>query len=625
MIIKIKIKCILDLICIYFFLNIPKKKSQIAMRDFGFRILFLRIHRYYSIQFVTGMMTSSLRESHVDEDKILRVLVVDNSNAEDELQLGEKDQHGIENVKKKVELDGLVQALRADILGELAPDELVPIFKWRRNSYIPHDFHERDYKFGNVNLFSDRNGMLTPMDVFMEATQLDRLITDIIVPESIRYAKHNSRLFTTDPAEIKAFLGMNFVMSSHVLPNIGSYWHSDDGEGVPFVYNIMSRSRFEQIIQNLHFVDNEDQSQATDKAYKIRPVVQHFNCSFQKAMNNSKKQTIGERVIKFKGSSGNKKLNIDNKPKERGFKMLCRTDSTTGYLFECDFYGRKMNNESCLGEHVVLNMTKQLNGLGCEIFLDTYFNNPALQYRLMQQDIKACGIVRVDGKYIPKTLPMDRTMQRGDIYAESFQGISFVKWMDAKAVHMLTNFISPVQRRFVKRKEPKSEELVNVSCPEVVAMFNEHAGGVKLMEQRKTCYEIDRLAKIKYYLCLFFDLLDIGMNNAYLLYVKLHEAQRMEGPLLSSVEYRQHVAQELTKEIPRRQPISPVLGTSSLLTHKMRKAKKSKKCINCAEILLERRTYYECTTCNVHLCFTKNRNCFEDYHEYKEFLRAKTL
>ena len=43
-------------------------------------------------------------------------------------------------------------------------------------------------------------------------------------------------------------------------------------------------------------------------------------------------------------------------------------------------------------------------------------------------------------------------------------------------------------------------------------------GGVDLTDQLKECYEIDGRSRIKYYMRIFFDLIDIGTNNSYIVY-----------------------------------------------------------------------------------------------------------
>lgn len=569
------------------------------------------------------------REFHIrdDADEILQLLMADDSDGEDELQLDEEDQQFIaqdmENGIAIVEIEDSVQESHIPDIISQETFEDIPKFSWRRNAYVPHVFAETEYEFGRINVLSDRQDMLKPMDIFMDVTQLDKLVNEIVVIESVRYAEQNGRVFTVDSEEMKAFFGMNFVMSYHVLPTIRNYWSTDQDMGVPFIANVMPRSRFEQIRENLHFCNNDTQSQASDRAYKIRPVMEHFNLCFQKAMNNSKRQSIDEHMVKFKGHNIMKQY-ISNKPIKWGFKMWCRAESSTGYLFQFDLYtGKKRNTEVGLGESVVLSLTEQLKGLGCEVYFDNFFNSPALQYKLMKQNIKACGTVRTNRKNVPKSLPLDKNMKRGDVYAESSNGISFVKWMDTRSVHMLTNFISPVPTGTVKRRRIGTAEKINVTCPEVIIYYNKYMGGVDLMDQRKACYEVDRKAKIKYYLRLVFDLLDIALNNAYVVYVKLHEAQRVEGPLLSSLEFRQHIARGLINNYTCRQRSRPTVVTTerqrigtkqNLPAHNMQKAEKMKRCANCAKRRIENRTHNICAMCNVHLCFTTNRNCFAEYH-----------
>lgn len=113
---------------------------------------------------------------------------------------------------------------------------------------------------------------------------------------------------------------MNFVMSYHVLPTIRNYWSIDEDMGVPFTANVIPRTRLEQSCQNLHYCYNDGQSQVSNRAYKIRPVMQHFNLYFQKAMNNSKRQSIDEHMIKFIRHNIMEQY-ITNKPIEWGLKM----------------------------------------------------------------------------------------------------------------------------------------------------------------------------------------------------------------------------------------------------------------------------------------------------------------
>lgn len=148
-------------------------------------------------------------------------------------------------------------------------------------------------------------------------------------------------------------------------------------------------------------------------------------------------------------------------------------------------------------------------------------------------------------------------------------------------------------------------------------------GGVDLMDQKKVTYEVDRKSKIKYYLRLFFDLLDIAMNNAYIVYEKLHV--EIEGQLLTSLEFRQVVAKAMIGSFSIRKHALPSTSMTkkrihniglkkSMPSHVMEKTTSRKRCVQCAKSGVENRTNNICDICNVHLCFTANRNCFVDFH-----------
>lgn len=592
------------------------------------------------------------------DNEVEQYLMADNSDTEDGLILDEEDQSFLEQAIQAgisevvIEPAQQPQSTQAEchsssssvmVVDATGPNEAtdtlnststhssvpdpVPKFNWKNNSYRPYSFSDSDYEFGKINILQDST-RIKPIDVFEAVTNVNSLIEKIIIPETLRYAHNNGSVFTTDIHEIKAFLGMNYVMGYHVLPTMRSYWSTEPDMGVPYIASVMPLSRFEELRRNLHFCNNETQpppvSPRFDRAYKIRLVIDHFNSSFQSDMNNTVTQSVDEHMVKFKGHNIMKQY-MQNKPVKRGFKMWCRADARTGYLFQFDIYtGKKRTGpEIGLGESVVFQLTQQLVGLGCEIYFDNFFNSPMLQYTLAQQNIKSCGTVRIQRKHIPKNLPLDRDMKRGDIYATSFEGISFIKWMDNRAVHLLTNFLSPIPTQKVKRKQVGSSQSLEIKCPVIVHKYNQNMGGVDLMDQKKVTYEVDRKSKIKYYLRLFFDLLDIAMNNAYIVYEKLHV--EIEGQLLTSLEFRQVVAKAMIGSFSIRKHALPSTSMTkkrihniglkkSMPSHVMEKTTSRKRCVQCAKSGVENRTNNICDICNVHLCFSANRNCFVDFH-----------
>ena len=106
-------------------------------------------------------------------------------------------------------------------------------------------------------------------------TGLEELL-ELIVEQSNLYAHQNGRNFTVTKEELKAFLGINFVMAINKLPTIAEYWRVDNLIGNDGIQNTMIRNRFCEILQNLHFAYNRKDNK-TDKAFKMRPVIDHLN------------------------------------------------------------------------------------------------------------------------------------------------------------------------------------------------------------------------------------------------------------------------------------------------------------------------------------------------------------
>ena len=215
----------------------------------------------------------------------------------------------------------------------------------------------------------------------------------MIVEQSNLYAHQNGRNFTVTKEELKAFLGINFVMAINKLPTIAEYWRVDNLIGNDGIQNTMFRNRCE-ILQNLHFADNRKDDK-TDKAFKVRPVIDHLNWKVSEVLSKNSEQSIDEHMVKFKGGSGMKQY-IKSKPIKWGFKFWFRCSSKSGYLYQMDVYlGRKQTPAFNLGfwEEVVLQLTKDLEQSFCIAYFDNFFNSQKLIEKLFQKGIYGIGTV----------------------------------------------------------------------------------------------------------------------------------------------------------------------------------------------------------------------------------------
>ena len=67
------------------------------------------------------------------------------------------------------------------------------------------------------------NETVPPIEIFSLVTVLEELL-ELIVEQLNLYAHQNGRNFTVTKEELKAFLGINFVMAINKSPTIADYW-----------------------------------------------------------------------------------------------------------------------------------------------------------------------------------------------------------------------------------------------------------------------------------------------------------------------------------------------------------------------------------------------------------------
>ena len=146
----------------------------------------------------------------------------------------------------------------------------------------------------------------------------------------------------------KVFLGISFVMVINKSSTIAEYWRVDNLIGNYGIQNTMIRNRFCEILQNLHFADNRKDDK-TDKAFKMRPVIDYLNSKFSEVLSNDSEQSIDEYMVQSKGISEMKQY-TNSKPIKLGFKLWFRSWRKSGYLYQMDIYlGRKQTPEFNVG------------------------------------------------------------------------------------------------------------------------------------------------------------------------------------------------------------------------------------------------------------------------------------
>ena len=454
-----------------------------------------------------------------------------------------------------------------------------------------------------------------PVKLFYSYSDFSILCSKIAT-ESIRYALQKGRTYTVTDREIEVFIAITYFMGLKKLPALRDYWRTDE-LGVPFVRNSMSRDRYEEIRANLHFANNLDPLHASDKAAKIRPLIEHFNIIYQRYSKAVSHQSVDEHMVKFKGHHSMKQY-VKNKPIKWGFKFWLRCDAITGYLFEFDIYtGRKDTPELGLGENVVMDLTKKLKDTGVSIFADNYFSSPTLAVLLRDRGINYVGVVRKDRKGLP-AFKDDKKMARGDheMFFCKEENLMALKWIDNKSVHIISSIIN-AETSHAERRVKGQKEKVRVECPELIKMYNKHMGGVDINDRMKSTHEQDRRGR-RYYLRLAFDMLDQLMVNSRIVFNTLNTENQ-----LNAKEYQLVIARGIVDGFTSRSrsasaaPIKVKQSISSkvVVVDHMPIFGSRDRCKYCWKIGVDLKSYIHCSTCNIALCLNKDRNCFQEYHQ----------
>ena len=117
-----------------------------------------------------------------------------------------------------------------------------------------------------------------PFLIFEGITNLNELVKRICGQTNI-YATQNGREFATNREEIRAFLDINYIMSISKLPNVKWYCRVNSHLSNDGLRNAMTRNRFMNLLQSLHFTDNQP-ADKSDKAYKLHIFINHLNKAF---------------------------------------------------------------------------------------------------------------------------------------------------------------------------------------------------------------------------------------------------------------------------------------------------------------------------------------------------------
>ncbi|CAF3853099.1 unnamed protein product [Rotaria sp. Silwood1] len=502
---------------------------------------------------------------------------------------------------------------------------------------------------------ADFTGALPPPPIHEELEPIDYFYS-MFGKESITLMTNQSNLYSTQmnpnkplcvsENEMKRFIGILLMTGVYSFPQQRYFWMN--ATRVESITSAMSRDRFLQIKRNIHVVDNANQLDSNDpnfdRAYKVRPLLNIVKENFRK-IAKEEKLSADEQIIPFKGRSIMKQ-HMPKKPHRWGYKMFILAGSDSGICYDFKFYtGKEGKPEHGLCTQVVLDLCETVpRSINHKLFCDNFYTTIRLQVELHKLGIYAVGTVR------PNRLPglimkneKDLSLEgRGamDHRVAEVDGVQIcaVKWYDNKVVNCLSTLHACHPVDFVQRWSNKEKKHIQVKRPNIIKAYNQHMGGVDLLDMLISLYRVNVRSQ-KYYIKIIFHLMDLSLVNAWLLYRRHCSQQKIpKKNIMSLLTFRVNVAEALLQSNPSPPP-TVKRGRPSLqsITSDQTSPKSSRATPNpppsknirmdkfdhwpihiekgrCRNPGCTGQTRISCSKCKLRLCLNDKNNCFIEYH-----------
>ena len=184
-------------------------------------------------------------------------------------------------------------------------------------------------------------------------------------------------------------------------------------------------------------------------------------------------------------------------------------------------------------------LLKGLEGRGHHVYTENYYSGPALFSELHDLGFGACGTVRVNRRGLPPE--MKTTLAKGDtISAQVDDSMMALKWMDKRAVSMLSTIHDNSMTTKVRRTRRAVGGQEEVRKPVVVEQYNKYMGGVDRSDQLLSYYGFSHRT-VKWWKRAAFHLIDMAIVNAYI----MHTSSTTTGKKLTHEQFRIELAKEL--------------------------------------------------------------------------------
>uniref|UniRef100_H3GV95 PiggyBac transposable element-derived protein domain-containing protein n=1 Tax=Phytophthora ramorum TaxID=164328 RepID=H3GV95_PHYRM len=311
------------------------------------------------------------------------------------------------------------------------------------------------------------------------------------------------------PHELCRFVGL--LIARTIAPNHGKlshHWKTTDEGSIPrgAVGSVLRRDRFMEISRNLHFNPNGDPRATTDRAWKIRKVVEMLQRTFERGYVAPSHLAFDEAMLPSRSSFNKMRVYMKDKPHKWGTKLFILSVRRPHTPFDARKQGMRL------------------------VVVDRFYTSVALAIQLLLMGFYCVGTIMTHRLgyckgVIEKKKSRPATIARGSfkcVKSKLVPNMAVISWWDSRPVHFLcTGGSLELDRVFRQDRVDK----VEVPCPRVVKDYHAFMGGVNVHDQlRLQRYSIQRAVRFrKYYTSLVLGLIDMAIVNGYIVHRAFHK------------------------------------------------------------------------------------------------------
>ena len=441
-----------------------------------------------------------------------------------------------------------------------------------------------------------------------------------------------------DKKDLTDFFSVLFVTGIQKRKDKPSNWFSNN----PILESrvakrIMSGRRFGLILRYLHCCDpaekglNEDGEY--DPSYKVSELAKALETRWNMVFVPGQQLSLDETLLRAFGRM-KFKVRIISKSARYGIKLYVGTDARTSFVLKVLVYTGKFTYQESTSEslkktvQVVQQLVEPFRGSFRTVYVDRFYTSIDLLKELHEMKLFVTGTIlsnRVPKNItIAKSSAQFRQMERGDAVKHVFhykdksgetQKAGIVLWKDRNIVYSMTNDTTTSTMDTCMRRGQGG--LVEVRRPTVISKYNMYMGGVDVADMRRLHCSSTIMGQNRWWLKLFFYLLDVGTSNALVAY---NEAMKDKQSPLNIVEFKTRLVESLVGEKLK----DSISDRENGVEHAMVKISDSirQKCSYCALTGTSSRTRYMCEGCGVPYCSIGSgrttKDCFALAHDNEQ-------